>query len=68
MPVHHPDIRGSYVDHEGREIPQDKPVLLCAKCHGTIYRDWKEGVHGQDERLLGYTAGPVNKACLHSMS
>lgn len=47
LACHHPNMRESYVDHEGREIAQNQPVLLCAKCHGTIYRDWKEGVHGR---------------------
>ena len=61
LACHHPDIRGSYVGHEGREIPQDKPVLLCAKCHGTIYRDWKEGVHGRMNGFWDIRQGPSTK-------
>lgn len=29
------------------EIAQADVVQLCAKCHGTIYRDWEAGVHGR---------------------
>jgi hypothetical protein len=61
LACHHPGIRGSYVDHEGREIPQDKPVLLCAKCHGTIYRDWKQGVHGRMNGFWDIRQGPATK-------
>jgi len=41
----------TYIDHDGSEIPNNKPVLLCRKCHGTTYRDWVAGVHG---RTNGY--------------
>lgn len=41
----------TYIDHDGSEIPADKSVLLCRKCHGTTYRDWTAGVHG---RINGY--------------
>ena len=35
----------------GGEIPWDQPQLLCAKCHGPVYRDWQHGSHG---RTNGY--------------
>jgi hypothetical protein len=41
----------TYIDYDGSEIPADRPVLLCRKCHGTTYRDWAAGVHG---RINGY--------------
>jgi hypothetical protein len=44
---HHPVNRNAFVDYDGAEIPQAEVVVLCAKCHGTIYRDWKAGVHGR---------------------
>ncbi len=44
---HHPTNRNTFVDYDGTEIAEADVVLLCAKCHGTIYRDWKAGVHGR---------------------
>jgi hypothetical protein len=44
---HHPTNRNSFVDYDGAEITQADVVKLCAKCHGTIYRDWQAGVHGR---------------------
>lgn len=35
----------------GNEIPFSRSEILCGKCHGTKYRDWKQGVHG---RLNGH--------------
>lgn len=44
---HHATDRNAFVDYEGAEIAQADVVKLCAKCHGTIYRDWQAGVHGR---------------------
>lgn len=44
---HHPTNRNAFVDYDGSEILEEDVVLLCAKCHGPIYRDWKAGVHGR---------------------
>jgi hypothetical protein len=44
---HHATNRNAFVDYDGSEIAQADVVLLCAKCHGTIYRDWQAGVHGR---------------------
>lgn len=44
---HHPANRNAFADYDGAEIAQTHVVELCAKCHGTIYRDWQAGVHGR---------------------
>lgn len=44
---HHATNRNVFADYDGSEIAQSDVVLLCAKCHGTTYRDWKAGVHGR---------------------
>ncbi len=44
---HHPDNRNAFVDYDGSEIAEPNVTLLCAKCHGPKYRDWKAGVHGR---------------------
>jgi len=45
---HHPTNRNAFVDYDGAEIAQADVVKLCAKCHGTTYRDWQAGVHGRE--------------------
>ncbi len=44
---HHPENRNAFVDYDGSEIAEEEVVSLCAKCHGTIHRDWKAAVHGR---------------------
>ena len=44
---HHPLQRDAFVDDTGNPIPWDQPQLLCAKCHGPVYRDWQAGSHGR---------------------
>lgn len=44
---HHRENRNALVDHGGEEIPFSDVPRLCGKCHGTIYRDWKRGIHGK---------------------
>ncbi len=48
---HHPVNREAFVDDFGEEIPWQQPQLVCAKCHGPVYRDWQHGSHG---RINGY--------------
>lgn len=54
---HHPTNRNAFVDYDGSEIPEADVVLLCAKCHGTTYRDWKAGVHGRQNGYWNATLG-----------
>ena len=44
---HHRDNRDAFADDYGNEIPWDQPHLVCAKCHGPVYRDWQHGSHGR---------------------
>ena len=32
---------------DGKLIDFDHSYLLCGKCHGTKYRDWRLGIHGK---------------------
>ena len=62
---HHPDGRDAFVDGQGREIPYDQPQLLCAKCHGPVYRDWQRGVHGRSNGYWDTARGPMTrKKCI----
>ena len=46
----------------GQLIDYDKPYILCKQCHGTVYKDWKVGIHG---RLTGMWDGEkVYRMCV----
>jgi hypothetical protein len=54
---HHPTNRNAFVDYDGTEFAQDDIVQLCAKCHGTTFRDWQAGVHGRQNGYWNVQAG-----------
>jgi len=58
---HHPTNRNAFVDYDGSEIKQADVVLLCAKCHGTTYRDWQAGVHGRQNGFWNKELGESTK-------
>ena len=58
---HNPTNRTAFVDYDGAEIPEADVVLLCAKCHGPTYRDWKAGVHGRQNGYWNTSMGPKTK-------
>jgi len=51
---HNPDDRDHLRLANGTLIGFDESYRLCGQCHGTIYRDWREGIHGRRE---GYWNG-----------
>jgi len=58
---HNRDNRDTFVDYKQDEIPYDQPQLLCAKCHGPVYRDWTHGVHGRTNGYWNPNMGPVDR-------
>ncbi len=58
---HHPANRNAFVDYDGSQIAEADVVLLCAKCHGPIYRDWQAGVHGRSNGFWKAGEGPKTK-------
>ena len=42
---------------DGKLIDFQHSYLLCGKCHGTKYRDWRYGIHG---KRTGYWNGEKN--------
>lgn len=58
---HHLTNRDAYVDDWGREIPADQPQLVCAKCHGPVYRDWQHGSHGRTNGYWNTRLGPQER-------
>ncbi len=53
--------RDAYVDDWGREIPVSQPQLVCAKCHGPVYRDWLHGAHGRTNGYWDTRRGPQER-------
>lgn len=47
LDCHHRTERNSLIDNFGKPISYDQPQLLCGKCHGDIFRDWRDGIHGK---------------------
>jgi hypothetical protein len=58
---HHPENREAFTDDTSGEIPYDQPQLLCAKCHGPVYRDWFHGVHGRTNGYWDPELGPLDR-------
>jgi hypothetical protein len=46
---HNPDDRDRLRLANGELIGFDESYQLCGQCHGTIFRDWREGIHGRRE-------------------
>ncbi|HEY4706848.1 MAG TPA: hypothetical protein VII64_05250, partial [Thermodesulfobacteriota bacterium] len=44
---HNPRNRDTLIDHRGGEISFNQPQKLCGKCHGEVYSDWRDGIHGK---------------------
>lgn len=63
LDCHNPDNRDKLRLANGQLILFEKSYLLCGQCHGTIYRDWKAGVHG---RRTGFWNGKKQyRLCVH---
>ena len=58
---HHPTNRNAFADYDGSEIAEADVVQLCAKCHGTVYRDWNAGVHGRENGFWKAGLGEKSK-------
>lgn len=44
---HDVDNRELLTLRDGATVPYSDTPLLCAQCHGTVYRDWQNGTHGK---------------------
>lgn len=58
---HHPANRDVFVDDFGEAIPWNQPQILCAKCHGPVYRDWQAGSHGRSNGYWDTARGPQTR-------
>lgn len=63
LDCHNPDNRDKLRLANGQVIFFEKSYLLCGQCHGTIYRDWKAGVHGK--RTGHWNGRKQYRLCVH---
>ncbi len=47
LDCHSAKNRNKLVDHQENEISFNQPQKLCGSCHGTIYGEWRVGIHGK---------------------
>ena len=47
LDCHNPDDRDYLRLASGKLVTFEESYYLCRQCHGTIFRDWKAGVHGK---------------------
>jgi hypothetical protein len=63
LDCHNPGDRDVLRLVNGKLITFDESYLLCGQCHGTIFRDWRQGIHG---RRQGYwNGGKSYLLCAH---
>ncbi len=63
---HNPENRDQLRLANGTLIGFDESYRLCGQCHGTIFRDWRRGIHG---RRRGYWNGAKSYLlCAHCHS
>lgn len=65
LSCHHQTDRNSFVDNLGQPMSEEPSETLCARCHGPIFGDWKEGIHGRINGHWSEEYGPREKlTCL----
>lgn len=63
LDCHNPDDRDRLRLISGRLIEFNESYFLCGQCHGTIFRDWKAGVHGK--RTGEWNGKKLYRLCVH---
>lgn len=63
LDCHNPDDRDKLRLASGALISFEESYLLCGQCHGTIFRDWKAGVHGK--RTGEWNGKKIYRLCVH---
>ena len=66
LDCHNPDDRDKLHLIDGTLISFEESYVLCGQCHGTIYRDWKAGVHGK--RTGEWNGKKLYRLCVHCHS
>lgn len=63
LDCHNPDDRDKLRLANGQLVSFKESYYLCGQCHGTIFRDWKAGVHGK--RTGMWNGKKQYRLCVH---
>jgi len=63
LDCHNPDDRDKLRLANGQLITFEESYYLCGQCHGTIFRDWKAGLHGK--RTGEWNGKKMYRLCVH---
>ncbi len=47
LDCHDAKTRNKFVDNAGNLVDFNEPQKMCGKCHGQVYRAWRDGIHGK---------------------
>lgn len=61
MTCHNAQNSEMLVDINKNEVPFNQSQKTCLQCHGPIYRDWENGVHGRMNDFWDEGKGEVRK-------
>jgi hypothetical protein len=63
LDCHNPDNRDVLRLANGELVSFEESYNLCGQCHGTIFRDWKAGIHGK--RTGEWNGKKQYRLCVH---
>jgi hypothetical protein len=63
LDCHNPDNRDVLRLANGDLVSFEESYFLCGQCHGTIFRDWKAGIHGK--RTGEWNGKKQYRLCVH---
>ena len=63
LDCHNPDDRDWLRLANGQLLSFEESYSLCGQCHGTIFRDWKAGIHGR--RTGEWNGKKLYRLCVH---
>jgi hypothetical protein len=63
LDCHNANDRDVLRSASGKLISFEESYYLCGQCHGTIFRDWKAGVHGKRTGL--WNGKKQYRLCVH---
>jgi hypothetical protein len=63
LDCHNPNDRDKLRLASGQLISFEESYYLCGQCHGTMFRDWKAGVHGK--RTGMWNGKKQYRLCVH---
>ncbi|UCG78736.1 MAG: hypothetical protein JSV21_02565 [Nitrospirota bacterium] len=63
LDCHNANDRDKLRSVSGQLITFEESYFLCGQCHGTIFRDWKAGVHGK--RTGEWNGKRTYRLCVH---